>query len=1344
MLREPLVSCVLRARAGSRAAARAIDWFLRQNYGPRELILVDDSAEPGEFLAPDGRIRYFQLPDRLPASELRNFACHEARGDIVALWDERAWYAPEHLLSLVDALLREESDAAGPERAVFCDLEDGQAWECPSVIGGRLRFAPGAVAFRLAWWQSHPFRSSAAGFDEAIEFERARVAVLGEPVSSVCFGLPPLQTPRAAFDLASLRRLLGGDSRLYWPAEPAGEPPELADAPEPAALPENPPLVSAILLARDARSLPAAAELFLRQDYEPKEIVVVDPGGGLRDLLPSDERVRYVAAEPGISAGAARNLACEHARGEFIAHWDERDWQAPSRLRAAVASLSSEQADLCGANVSLVCDLQSRQGWLRSYPVEGGFRASGGSLCYRRSLWEKNLFPDTDAGENARFAWRAHSARRIFLAGARLQVSFARGEAGPYSYPFPFPEIGRIAGEDWSYFEPELPLNAAPREHSKPLVSCILPARSGDGASLAIEYFLRQDYEPRELVVLDSSPEPLQELIPADPRIRYVRLTPALLAGAEFNTGWEHARGDIVLHWHEGSWYAPDRLRRMIQPLLSGEADLCGVDPLLVLDLPSGTAGLSRRGSFRFHPSSHAYRRSLGPLLTNLSPARIAVVADWRCQVLMLAGEDEAAAALAGARCEPYEAGEVRRLLGDDWYYYERETRPGARPPAMLRPPAPPAELPPPQSPEAPPAPAPVPSRPLVSCIMPTRDRPGFARRATEYFLRQDYPNCELIVVDDGLEPVGRLLPQHPRIRYIRREARMPLGAKRNLACQEAHGEFVAHWDDDDWQAPHRIRVQVETLENAQADLCGIGSLLVFEPRTGRAWSYRCPLVEDSFWAAGTSLCYRRALWERNPFAEVDLAEDRQFLWNAAPARMVDLPDTTVVVAMLHDRNTAPLVPGGTYWTASETGEVRRVLGRDWDFYAAQEGALVPGPGPAALPELPAAPAPRPARVEFGGGGRPLVSCVMPTHNRRRFVPLAIQFFLRQEYEPKQLIVLDDGSDRVESLVPNDDRFVYLRVAGRLSLGAKRNLACGVARGDIILHWDDDDWHAPSRIAYMTDSLLGERADLCGLNPLYFFDIRSQLAWLYRYPQEQRFWVAGTSFCYRRSFWERNRFADIDVGEDNRFLWDAPPARMIALPDSSVQVAILHDGNGSPKAVGDEYWQAHPSADIRWLLGPDWDFYRFEPPLPRLNLGCGDAHVPGLWNVDVAAPADQIVDLSCAWPWVDSSVDFILARDVIEHLPDKIQTMNEAWRVLRPGGSIEITVPTTSGSGAFQDPTHKSFWNRRGFLYFEAGNPYRERFAWSYGISAAFRTISERADQSEDGERLTIVLEAVK
>jgi glycosyltransferase involved in cell wall biosynthesis len=76
----------------------------------------------------------------------------------------------------------------------------------------------------------------------------------------------------------------------------------------------------------------------------------------------------------------------------------------------------------------------------------------------------------------------------------------------------------------------------------------------------------------------------------------------------------------------------------------------------------------------------------------------------------------------------------------------------------------------------------------------------------------------------------------------------------------------------------------------------------------------------------------------------------------------------------------------------------------------------------------------------------------MPTYNRRRFVPEAIRLFLAQDYPAKELIVVDDGEDNVADLIPNHPQIRYLCLDRRHSLGAKRNIACEAARGDIIAH----------------------------------------------------------------------------------------------------------------------------------------------------------------------------------------------------------------------------------------------------------------------------------------------------
>jgi glycosyltransferase involved in cell wall biosynthesis len=75
-------------------------------------------------------------------------------------------------------------------------------------------------------------------------------------------------------------------------------------------------------------------------------------------------------------------------------------------------------------------------------------------------------------------------------------------------------------------------------------------------------------------------------------------------------------------------------------------------------------------------------------------------------------------------------------------------------------------------------------------------------------------------------------------------------------------------------------------------------------------------------------------------------------------------------------------------------------------------------------------------------------------------------------------------------------------------------------------------------------------------------------------------------------------------------------------------------------------------------------------------------------------------DLNNQWPLKDNCVGILRANDSLEHLKDSIHTMNEAYRVLAPGGFFMIMVPSTNGKGAWCDPTHKSFFNDLSFRYY--------------------------------------------
>jgi glycosyltransferase involved in cell wall biosynthesis len=217
----------------------------------------------------------------------------------------------------------------------------------------------------------------------------------------------------------------------------------------------------------------------------------------------------------------------------------------------------------------------------------------------------------------------------------------------------------------------------------------------------------------------------------------------------------------------------------------------------------------------------------------------------------------------------------------------------------------------------------------------------------------------------------------------------------------------------------------------------------------------------------------------------------------------------------------------------------------------------------------------------------PLVSAIMPTADRRAFVPQAIRCFLNQDYAPRELLVVDDGADAIADLVPADERIRYIRLETPLALGRKRNHACAMTRGEVIVHWDDDDWSAPWRIRAQVDALFSAGVDACGLSRLLFYDPVERRAWDYRYPDGGAGWVAGGTLCYRRDWWQRSPFPDLGSGEDTCFARNVRPGCLLPLADNRLYVATVHARNTSPRPVTGPPFAPLLPAVVESLLGAD-------------------------------------------------------------------------------------------------------------------------------------------------------------
>lgn len=116
---------------------------------------------------------------------------------------------------------------------------------------------------------------------------------------------------------------------------------------------------------------------------------------------------------------------------------------------------------------------------------------------------------------------------------------------------------------------------------------------------------------------------------------------------------------------------------------------------------------------------------------------------------------------------------------------------------------------------------------PLVTVLIPTKDRPELLGRALRSVVTQTYPNLEILVVDDGSSPavqIPKSLQNEDRIRTLRLDRCQGPATARNLGLQNARGAFIAFLDDDDELEPQRIENGVVALRNTPGHIAAVES----------------------------------------------------------------------------------------------------------------------------------------------------------------------------------------------------------------------------------------------------------------------------------------------------------------------------------------------------------------------------------------------------------------------------------------------------------------------------------------------------------------------------------------
>jgi glycosyltransferase involved in cell wall biosynthesis len=196
----------------------------------------------------------------------------------------------------------------------------------------------------------------------------------------------------------------------------------------------------------------------------------------------------------------------------------------------------------------------------------------------------------------------------------------------------------------------------------------------------------------------------------------------------------------------------------------------------------------------------------------------------------------------------------------------------------------------------------------------------------------------------------------------------------------------------------------------------------------------------------------------------------------------------------------------------------------------------------------------------------PKVTILTPTKNRPGFLAQCAKYVAAQTYPQKLLEWFIVNGGEIEGSFMNE----YLggarieSVSG-LALGTMRNWGCKFASGEIIVHFDDDDWHAPDRVErQVIPFLVRPQLELVATDDYYIglFDRNPVLAcksvtWgLERY-------ASGGSFAYRKRAWRQHPFANIPSGEDYLFARHIREARGLVMNvhDPDLFICVRHGQN---------------------------------------------------------------------------------------------------------------------------------------------------------------------------------------
>jgi glycosyltransferase involved in cell wall biosynthesis len=378
------------------------------------------------------------------------------------------------------------------------------------------------------------------------------------------------------------------------------------------------------------------------------------------------------------------------------------------------------------------------------------------------------------------------------------------------------------------------------------------------------------------------------------------------------------------------------------------------------------------------------------------------------------------------------------------------------------------------------------------------------------------------------------------------------------------------------------------------------------------------------------------------------------------------------------------------------------------------------------------------------------ISIFTPTHDGKHLLE-AYESLVRQTVHDWEWVIVPNGAALIPIEIMNDQR-VKVEPAPELTgkVGALKKFAVAHCTGDILVELDHDDMLAPEALAEIHAAMVAGATFVYSDFANFRHDGTSEVynpahGWeTYQYGG----YTAHKAFETNASSLSQIFYAPNHVRAWTRALYDQVGGHdpgcgicddydlicrtylsgsdMVHISKCLYLYRLQGDGANTYLQRNAEIQAKQQEVSNKYIYQMIYEWARRES-LPMYDLGGAIGKPEGFLSVDLH-DADVIYDINRGLPFADNSVGVIRAYDFLEHIPHCVDSrcwhigctvglLNEIYRVLAPGGWLLTACPDTSGRGAFQDPTHVSFWNPNSWFYFCR----QEQAKYVPGIKARFQ-----------------------